>query len=248
MLPTLLDLWGVRRATAATLSSTGSPAEDSADAAFAAASAAAWAATSIASNGTAARPLPPHFASARYMLGGTTVLLEGESLMPWIVPERGAHGSARPQRHKTYARSELKEWTMLHRPLDKQLPGALPRRILGHGWQLYVRTERFAYTAFLRPAFGFAAKDAPYLYRGWRWGHRLIDEALFDHFADPAESVNLAYHSAHSRTRLGLLLTVVRDWNVTLVGPHAADRASRLSWLSGQAKKTVTKERTAAPN
>ena len=47
---------------------------------------------------------------------------------------------------------------------DLCAPGALPRRLVGHGWQLYVRTARHAYVAYLRPLCGWKGKhvDAAY--------------------------------------------------------------------------------------
>ena len=55
-------------------------------------------------------------------------------------------------------------------------PGALPRRLVGDGWQLYVRTPRYAYVAYLKPAGVPNKKEMPF-----RVPHRLIDESLFDH-------------------------------------------------------------------
>ena len=165
VMSTLLDLWGVPRVP---------PTADEVAAARAA--------------GTA----PP----TRFRLRGAPTLIEGESLLPYVstaaataaaAMHRPATGPAASSsssstalatalRRNRIARSELREWTVLHRAADELLPGALPRRLVGDGWQLYVRTPRYAYVAYLKPAGVPNKKEMPF-----RVPHRLIDESLFDH-------------------------------------------------------------------
>ena len=93
--------------------------------------------------------------------------------------------------------------------------GARPVRLIGRGAQLYVRTARHAYAAYLRPRCGCVP------------GLLLVDELLFDHTTDPGEAYNLAYDEAHAATRRRMLATVTRDWRVLLVGETEPDRDAR---------------------
>lgn len=180
-----------------------------------------------------------------YELGGAAVLLEGESLLPFLTPHSSLMrqppstqlANADQGRRRKYALSELKEWMVLNRPEDKQLPGALPRRLVGYGWQLYVRTAQYAYIAYFRPQCLIACVP-PY--------HRLLDEALFDRSTDPGETRNLAYNRSHARTRWELLQIAVREWNISVSGPMTLSRGERVKWLDEHAKVTVTKEPTSS--
>ena len=114
--------------------------------------------------------MPPSSADRRlhYAYRGAAVTLEGDSLLPLLLPRRdgggsgggaggagggGAGGGAdAPWRPRLpYARSELRMGTVVHRPDDALLPGARPTRTVGPGAQLYVRTARWAYSVYLRP-------------------------------------------------------------------------------------------------
>ena len=96
---------------------------------------------------------------------------------------------------RRYARSELRQFMLLdERPHDAPLPGAQPRYRVGDGAQLYVRTKRYAYTAYLR-------KQCPTC----RPGYKLLDETLYDHTTDAGETVNLAYAASHYGTRREML-------------------------------------------
>lgn len=229
IMPTLLDLWGVDRVSSANggarLAMTPAPASPDAG----------------------LSPPPPPL----YNLGGSVVPLEGESLVPLMPLRAGGlsvgSGPAAPhtwQRRRRYALSELREWMLLNRPTDKMLPGALPRRLLGYGWQLYVRAEDFAYTAYLRPTCHSGCVPGRLMPAGTRY--RLIDEALFDRRSDPGERANLAYQAAHASTRWALLQTALHEWKVHIVGPMNMSRSERLEWLERQATATVTKEPVAA--
>jgi len=184
------------------------------------------------------QPKASHRQLAYYDLGGGSSKrewrpLEGESLMPYLGAAAGAAAApASVVRVKQYARSELREWMMVHRPLDVELPGAVPRRLVGHGWQLYLRTERYAYTAYLRASCAKTCKPGL---------GALIDETLYDHSADMGEAHNVAYSPAHSRARNELLRTALREWNLSSAGgplaPASADmRAARVKWLEREAK------------
>ncbi len=227
VMPTLLDLWGVpRRANPHPPPPPPPP--------------------------SSARSLLPSPRPVYYDLGGGAgsrrmwTALEGESLLPYLQlpqsalpPTAGGGGGAAPSpppppppRQKHSARSELREWTMVHRPSDAQLPGAVPRRLVGHGWQLYVRTAQFAYTAYLRASCAKGCR--PQL-------GALLDETLYDHSADAGEAHNLAYAPAHAHTRLALLGLVLRDWNISrggaAVAPAApATREARVRRLDREAR------------
>ena len=54
---------------------------------------------------------------------------------------------------------------------------------------------------------------------------------LDDLSADSEEVNNLAYFAEHGSTRGWLLATVLRDWNVTVVGPLDQTRWQRAEWL-----------------
>lgn len=107
--------------------------------------------------------------------------------------------------------------------------GALPKRFIGEGGQLYVRTAQHAYTAYLGPPCSASCVR----------GFELVDETLFDHAADPAERVNRAYsrEPAHVAARSELLRLVLRDWNLSVVGQPAPwlvppDRAARTALVA----------------
>ena len=112
--------------------------------------------------------------------GGGSAALDGTSLLPYLAerPAPPAPAGLRP----TYARSELREWMVIHRANDTLLPGPRPMRMVGRGAQLYVRTTRYAYVAYLKPR----CECAP--------GLLLVDEQLFDHSTDSGEATNLAYN------------------------------------------------------
>jgi hypothetical protein len=184
VMPTILDLWGVRRR-----------------------------------DGGQTSTFP-----AWYELGGAAVPLEGQSLTPYLhtLASRDGHDTRdeHPPRRAPYARSELREQMLVHRPADSQLPGARPMRQIGRGAQLLVRDRHFSYVAFVRPRCGCASSP-------WS-GLLLLDEQLFDVLADPHETVNLAYSAAHRSTRDAMLAIVVRDWGIDLdVGSTKSDRAAR---------------------
>ena len=210
VMPTILELWGVRRRPDA---------------------------TAPPPHGAVARRLDPGVQSF-YDLSSNPgqpqwTPLDGESLLPYLVPVGRSAAAARPVRRKRYARSELREWMLLNRPFDQQLPGALPRRFIGHGSQIYIRTARYAYTAYLRA-------QCPHICKPWFMF--LIDEALFDHQTDPFEAHNLAYDPTHAAVRNELQGVALRDWNVSVVGQiglgaaAAATRAARVRWLDSEAK------------
>ena len=221
VMPTVLDLWGVAR-------SGGDPKES---------------ATSLAAGSSlnsaaliSGSPLPaaPIGAMPRYKLSGVAVPLDGDSLLPYIVPH-GKDGGRAPRR-RTYARSEMREWMVVHKPNDRLLPGAPPRYALGKGEALYLRTERYAYTAFLYPICRSCGSGSTAKYR-------LLDEALYDVRTDAGEAHNLAYSAAHASSRQALLRTLMRDWNMTViqhldgwdVSPlRLPNRTQRVNWLRYQ--------------
>ena len=128
VLPTLLDLWGVKRVPAPTA------ADRRGDAGH----------DSLVSDGSGVTYALPGHASG-------TVHVDGESLMPFLRPSSRslAAVSTAAVRRTTYARSELRMGMVIHRPTDPNLPGAKPQRNIGSGAQLYVRTSRYAYTVYL---------------------------------------------------------------------------------------------------
>ena len=151
--------------------------------------------------------------------GGGSAALDGTSLLPYLAerPAPPAPAGLRP----TYARSELREWMVIHRANDTLLPGARPMRMVGRGAQLYVRTTRYAYVAYLKPR----CDCAP--------GLLLVDEQLFDHSTDSGEATNLAYNPAHLATRDQLLALVRRDWKIDVAGNSPRpDRAARIALLT----------------
>jgi len=237
VLPTILDLWGVRRRVDGVADDEGYQ--------QLAASAAAKSANSGRWPPTVPPALPPPLSPAawlspplHYDLRGVAVTVEGEALLPLR------------RRRRRYARSELHlpcgvSCCMLNQPYDGKPPGFSKTPTVGPVVQLYVRTARFAYTAvFLGVLPAAAAAAAAAATRtsalrgvdkapaalglideiGSRSGRdpitplRLIDEMLFDTDADPDEKDNLAYYNngPHARMRGRLLATVLRDWNVTL--------------------------------
>ena len=156
VMPTILDLWGVRRGKQL---AAGGPTDAAAHPDGAVRLMGAAGATATSAGLQPHRPPPD---PVYYMLGGRRVPLDGESLMPFLIaaplhaaPSVGAASGyagmggsssaiarAAALRRRPYARCELREWMVLHRPSDKLLPGALPRRLVGHGWQLAVRVAR----------------------------------------------------------------------------------------------------------
>ena len=209
VMPTILDLWGVARAPASAPSASSSALATSA-------------------------PTP-----LQYQLNGVPVLLEGKTLMPFLL------GSSKTRHPRAYARSEMREWMVLHRPLDRLLPGAPPRYLLGKGSQLYVRTAKHAYATYVRPLCATCGST-----------FRLLDETLYDLHADPGEMQNLAHSPSHAVVRRELLVVVMRDWNVSMV-QHlngrdcdpllAPNRTQRLAWLRwelrGQTVRVAAKTR-----
>ena len=125
---------------------------------------------------------------------------------------------------------------VVNRPSDVMLPGAKPAVHIGGGAQLYVRTPRFSYTAYLHTPCPTAT--------GCPRGVLLIDEQLFDLGADEGEAVNLAYAAAHASTRGEMLRRVVADWQVVVVGSTSADRAARALTV-GELARCTTRESTA---
>lgn len=189
VMPTLLDLWGAPRAAA-----------------------------------SSARP-PPGGGGTVFALvgrGDGMLRLDGESLVPFLTLEGedatapGAHAPS-PPRASTYARSELRMGMVLHRPGDPHLPGAKPMRSLGHGAQLYLRTQRYAYTLYLSTSAQCECATRP----------AILDEALFDHERDEGEATNLAYDPAHFTVREALLQTMVSDWRLREVGMRPPNRTAR---------------------
>jgi hypothetical protein len=258
VLPTILDLWGVRRRVDGVADDEGYQ--------QLAASAAAKSANSGRWPPTVPPALPPPLSPAawlspplHYDLRGVAVTVEGEALLPLR------------RRRRRYARSELHlpcgvSCCMLNQPYDGKPPGFSKTPTVGPVVQLYVRTARFAYTAvFLGVLPAAAAAAAAAATRtsalrgvdkapaalglideiGSRSGRdpipqlRLIDEMLFDTDADPDEKDNLAYYNngPHARMRGRLLATVLRDWNVTLQEGHLNEsrwqRAEELRVMTG---------------
>ena len=149
--------------------------------------------------------------------GGVAIPLDGTSLLPYLQQQTPpAPAGLRP----TYARSELREWMVVHRANDTLLPGARPMRMVGRGAQLYVRTARYAYVAYFRPRCGCKP------------GLLLVDEQLFDHSIDKGEATNLAYNPLHASTRQQLLSIVLRDWKVDVAGSTHPDRNARSATLA----------------
>ena len=225
LMPTLLELWGVpRRPTAA---------EAEAEAAAAA--------TTTTTTTTAAVAAAAAIASAggapfRYGMGagGTSVPLDGESLLPFV---RDGASSGDKVRMRRYAASEMREWMVLHRPWDTQLPGAMPRFKVGRGQQYYLRTTRYAYAVYVRRQWGRAQWPAT---GGWQWGYWLMDEMLYDHDSDPEELINIAYKPQEARVRERLLQMVMREWNLTFMGTpeqlRAPNRTKRAELLAADAR------------
>ena len=120
--------------------------------------------------------------------------------------------------------------SVLHRPMDTNLPGAKPVRAVGTGAQLYLRTTRHAYTVYLRTrATCRCAAEVG-----------ILDETLFDLESDAAEVVNLAYDPVHAQRRNALLQTVLRDWQLhdlvpaaeIVSAPNRSARAAQLELMA----------------
>ena len=222
VMPTILDLWGTERRSASLRPSSASPPSPS------------LALASLANGGGGA--------PASYLLNGAAIPLEGESLLPYVVGIGSSSASGRPPlRQRNYARSEMREWMVLHRPLDAALPGAPPRYLFGKGAQLYLRTAQYAYACYLRK-----------ICAGCGNRFRLLDETLYDHHVDSGEAHNLAYAASHAQARRGLLATVMRDWNLSLVQHlHGRDsdallppnRTQRARWLQWEVRGQMPKKR-----
>ena len=205
VMPTILDLWGVRRLHTAS-----------------------------------AVQLQQQSARTHFELNGAAIPLDGESLVPYLLTPSGeplppatvttSRGGSSPHmapvaRRNPYARSELREWMMIHRPTDTELPGARPVRMVGKGAQLYVRTPSHSYVAYLRPRCGCG----PLM---------LLDETLYDVRSDPGESYNLAYRHSHAETRRALLGEVLTHWRIdgATLGLVSADRATRVAMVDELAR------------
>ena len=151
---------------------------------------------------------------------------------------------------KWYARSELHE-TFRRNQFDGPVAGSRPADVVWPGEQLWVRTARYAYTAYLerlqppnqtslKGASGAGATTLASVDMSVG-SYRLVDETLFDTGGeDPGESQNLAYDAAYQSQRLRLLKLCLRDWNVQLKGPRDLSRAQRTEYL----KTTPTGKRT----
>ena len=167
---------------------------------------------------------PPPALPRHYLLRGRAVPLDGQSLLPYL------RGDSRAEvvRLRSYARSELHESMVVHRPSDAKLPGAPPKLKVGRGVQLYVRSARHAYTAYLQPQWQPQCRGCG----AWRGSHRLLDETLYDHATDATEQYNLAYSTvaAHVAARLAMVAIVVREWNLTLEAPAALLAAPNRTW------------------
>jgi arylsulfatase A-like enzyme len=222
VMPTILELWGTERRSASLRPSSASPPSPS------------LALASLANGGGGA--------PASYLLNGAAIPLEGESLLPYVVGIGSSSASGRPPlRQRNYARSEMREWMVLHRPLDAALPGAPPRYLFGKGAQLYLRTAQYAYACYLRKTCAGCGNR-----------FRLLDETLYDHRVDSGEAHNLAYAASHAQARRGLLATVMRDWNLSLVQHlHGRDsdallppnRTQRARWLQWEVRGQMPKKR-----
>ena len=234
VMPTILDLWGVRRRVDVVADDQGYQQL----AASAAANSGRW-------PPTVPPALPPPLSPAAWLsppplydLRGVAVTVEGEALLPLR------------RRRRRYARSELHlpcgvSCCMLNQPYDGKPPGFSKTPTVGPVVQLYVRTARFAYTAVflgVLPAAAAAAAAAAIRtsapLRGAAKALGWIDEMLFDTDADPDEKDNLAYYNngPHARIRGRLLATVLRDWNVTLQEGHLNE--SR--WQRAEALRVMT--------
>ena len=228
ILPTLLDLWGARRGA-------------------------------YVSDGS-------EEPTASYSLGQRAVRLDGHSLLPFL--EEGARGinqQQQPLQHqqhqqqhqppasppppraisigtawpKWYARSELHE-TFRRNSFDGPVAGGGAADVLWPGAQLWIRTARFAYTAYfeLSPSnqtlggggAGEGSADGASVFA--LGSFRLVDETLYDTGgADAEETNNIAYDVAHQAQRARLLDLCLRDWSVRLKGPRDATRAQRIAYL-----------------
>ena len=164
---------------------------------------------------------------------------------------------------KWYARAELHE-TYRRNQFDGPVAGAGPADTVWPGAQLWIRTVRFAYTAYFElfpqnqtwPTFASSAAldnadPTDPLHAGGSatafalGSFRLVDETLYDTGGtDPEESNNLAYDVAHKAQRDRLLDLCLRDWSVRLKGPRDATRGQRLAYL--KTTSTGRKARTPA--
>ena len=109
------------------------------------------------------------------------------------------------------------------------------------GMELWVRTELYAYTAYLmviqgglnasKTSGGDVRTGKDEMRRG-KATYRLVDETMFaTGGADAEEANNLAYDHAHSAQRSRLLNLCLRGWRIELSGPRDASRVSRAAFL-----------------
>ena len=140
---------------------------------------------------------------------------------------------------KWYARSELHE-TYRRNQFDGPVAGGAPADVVWPGAQLWIRTARYAYTAYLElfPANqtispgSAAAPDTAGTAALALGSFRLVDETLYDTGgSDPEEANNVAYDAAYQAQRARLLDLCLRDWSVRLKGPRDASRGQRLAYL-----------------
>ena len=172
-----------------------------------------------------------------YMLDERVVHFDGLSLRPLLL-DGGAHaGAVIPTWPKWYARSELHEAFRLN-DLTRPLAGSSEPADDGKTWpgaQLWVRTRRFAYTAYLEQV--HTTNQSSEGQHGLIGAYRLIDETMYDTGgADPLEANNLAYDVRHASQRTRLLELCLRDWGVKLVGPRDATRKVRAAALKAKVK------------
>lgn len=220
ILPTLLDLWGVPRGGAVT---------DGSEEPFV----------------------------SSYSLHGRSVRLDGHSLLPFLdaavsrtfgeQPASHAHAAAAPANaampvlevgaawSKWYARSELHE-TFRRNVFDGPVTAGGQADAQWPGVQLWVRTARYAYTAFFEVLDANRTSAAPPANERDTARHagflRLVDETLYDTGGnDPEEADNLAYDAVHQAKRTRLLELCLKDWSVRLRGPRDATRGQRIAYF-----------------
>lgn len=129
-------------------------------------------------------------------------------------------------------RSELHERFRRNHLEDVLAGGAAPSEPSYRGAQLWVRTARFAYTAYL--LLDPANQSEPLMpdnHGAWGGTFRLVDETLYDLDANPEESDNIAYDGAQALIRERLLDLCLRDWKVRLRGPRSTSRRVRSAYL-----------------
>lgn len=144
---------------------------------------------------------------------------------------------AAPSWPKWYARSELHE-VFRRNTLEGPLAGASEDGRQFRGAQLSIRTTRFAYTAFLKLDPQNQSSATSTLGRGHNGSaflrsatYRLVDETLYHTEGDPGEANNIAYDRAYSEQRARMRDLCIQEWSVRLRGPRDETRPKRNAYL-----------------